>query len=188
MQAMFASDRECGAVIDDPNLLVTLFDLPSSQLQRSDPKQLGVTLLFYHPSHSQSGPSMETPDVRECAKKLEKLAGGLFSKLPNANNIFVAGGAALAALTNNTCTVFLVGPTQAEAMKKAFEIIETIRQENPRATCIVSRSKRCLTIHREYEQTDVALKPVQIILRLYRCKTEVLIDFDLDACLPSSRI
>jgi len=64
MQAMFASDRECGAMNDEPNLLVTLFDLPSSQLQRSDPKQLGVPLLFYHPSHSQSGPSMETPDVR----------------------------------------------------------------------------------------------------------------------------
>jgi len=116
----------------------------------------------------------------------------------NWNNLFVAGGSVLAALTkfpDNVKTddekrkyyhdqkysksdidLYVYGLSERDATKKMYEIYENIRKVLPcDSVCI--RSSRAITVVSQYPY-----RHVQIVLRMYRSPAEILHSFDVDSC------
>jgi tetratricopeptide (TPR) repeat protein len=109
------------------------------------------------------------------------------------NNVVLAGGAVLAALTpmpptplreffhtnhaykSSDIDLFLYGLNTDAATKKVSQLYHAVKKANPQVFCV--RSLHTITLVSEFPK-----RKIQIILRLYKTLAEVLHGFDLDAC------
>lgn len=92
------------------------------------------------------------------------------------DNVLVAGGAVYSSLfvtTTGDIDLFLYGLTPSEAEKKIGEVAKIIALINTK----VIRTKNAVT----FVNTSFGID-VQIILRIYRTKSEILHGFDVDSC------
>ena len=77
---------------------------------------------------------------------------------------------------NSDIDLFIYGMSEEEGEQKIRHIYETIKK-NSTSGAVVVRTGMAITIQVE------KFRPIQIILRLYKSPSEVLMGFDLDCCV-----
>ena len=126
----------------------------------------------------------------EFDKNLEELTTGAFKGL-KWNNIFLAGGAVLGALSHSKegfegsdLDLFIYGLDQEDADQKIYEIIRVVEKNVLSSSSDLTINKP-LIVHNTNSITIIRGFPhrnIQIVLRLYKSPAEVLLGFDVDSC------
>ncbi|KAJ3254575.1 Protein mono-ADP-ribosyltransferase parp4 [Boothiomyces macroporosus] len=185
-RSMFVSDRENKA-LEDPCLMMGSVFI-GYETKAFVPKETD-TLLLESPFHP--GSAFASKELFK--KQWHHLTGGVFQDI-DLNNLFFAGGAVLAALQpfdpskdineqliekgyyNSDIDIFVYGisdPEEAtERVQKFCEDIQTQVDD-----VLFVRNHNTLTIVREYP-----LRQIQVIFRLYKSPSEILMGFDIDCC------
>ncbi len=137
------------------------------------------------------------PTLNEFQDNFDIFTEGLLECM-NWDNLFLAGGSILAALTKlpdniktddekrkyyhdekydkSDLDLYIYGLSERNATKKMYEIYENIKKVLPcPSTCI--RSSRVITIVSQYPY-----RHIQIVLRLFKSPAEILHSFDVDSC------
>lgn len=141
---------------------------------------LGQFLEIHHPKKVENTILNYTPLVKRTWVEVHKRLV-LLKKLTSVGNVLVAGGAVFSTLfqaKSSDIDLFLYGCTQEEAEKKVHKICSLVSSEYTR----VMRTKNAVTFSSTNFYVDNSSMEVQIILRLYKTKSEILHGFDVDSC------
>ncbi|KAJ3315480.1 hypothetical protein HDV04_003022 [Boothiomyces sp. JEL0838] len=186
-RSMFVSDRENKA-LEDPYLMMGSVFI-GYETKAFVPKETD-TLLLESPFHP--GSAFASKELFK--KQWHHLTGGVFQDI-DLNNLLFAGGAVLAALQpfdpskdineqliekgyyNSDIDIFVYGITDVqEATKRVQKFCADIQNQVGDEILFV-RNRNTLTIVREYP-----LRQIQVIFRLYKSPSEILMGFDIDCC------
>lgn len=137
-----------------------------------------------HGSKYLSAPS----NVDEFRKKLEEFGGCYLRNLPM-KNVVIAGGAVLRILDTTASPddqsdidLFVVASSEKEALETFENLLEHFRREHMKVEpgqrgMLASRTGQAVTFSFGYP-----LRPIQLILRIHTCISDVLLGFDIDSC------
>ncbi|KAI9032166.1 hypothetical protein DFJ74DRAFT_653493 [Hyaloraphidium curvatum] len=199
-RTLFASDRE-HPIIRDPHLsLLNPFE-PAVQpfLHYNKPDYEDVALPRLFSRHIKREGLAVVPKLDEFESKVDVFTGGQLRYL-DWSNVFLAGGAALAALVptpggvlledyylstpmhaSADVDLFIYGVTVDEAnakLRQIFGAIEkAVKEQKPKSRVIAVRTQHTCTF-----VSDYPFRHVQVVLRIYKSPAEILMGFDVDAC------
>lgn len=140
-------------------------------------------------------PRLEKTTIAHAKRSLHDLRP-LFTEAGLGCGVVVAGGAVVSALfghPRNDVDLFLYGYDQEAAIEKTKELVVVIANQfhrtEPRSRftryVMVTRTAEAVTVVIRLSRNKGAvpsIKVFQVILRLYRTKSEVIHGFDVDAC------
>ena len=195
LQQMRKSDP-CDGSVDynemDKKVLINLYFKYKDHIPMLNSYYKSSDKCILHYKHVVSKKPFNTPKqfiTRFCGHATSNLFGDLSDE--ESNNIFIAGGAILNCLTNeynsriNDIDIFIYGLNEEQATKKIEWLIEKICRFNINKD---SRSHNRV-IYRTADSITIEVGSVwncpryQIIYsRLYKCKSEILLGFDIDCC------
>ncbi|KAJ5078547.1 ankyrin repeat ph and sec7 domain containing protein secg-related [Anaeramoeba ignava] len=196
---LFAKERETSKEIQDPHLMLvdTYKNLDIYEFTQETEEEKKIPKLFLQDQTISNKKCINSFD--EFKRNFEVFTEGQFRFL-NWKNCFVAGGSILASLmpipdkfdesnltrrnyfhdeaySNSDVDIFLYGINDPEeANEKLKEIFKTISETIP-FKAIAFRSRHAVTIVSQYPY-----RHIQIILRLYKSISEILMGFDVDSC------
>lgn len=206
LRESFVKDRN-NFTINDPHVhLIDVFKTRDAQWkhQRETPEEAAIPkLLTRHLPRVVNENEYAVVDLETFKMNFAELTNNVFKDMKDWNNVLVAGGAVLGALMNISdrsafqdtdgsfyslvlvcclpaclCVVdlFLYGLTEEQATQKLKDIYFVV-QAATKATCQIIRTKHAVTILGQYPT-----RHVQIVLRLYKSPSEILMGFDIDSC------
>ncbi|MCJ1367624.1 hypothetical protein MMC16_006758 [Acarospora aff. strigata] len=171
-----------------------LFGMPPSgasahplTIRRKDPPKGGFEIL----DEKRAREIQIQPNSKAFAETFDRITQGILHGL-DWSNIFVAGGIALTALLHvdpsedskkevkdNDVDIYIYGLGPREANEKVKHIFEVWRSNLPadNKQQIVVKNSKTINFLADYPN-----RRIQIVLKLVRSPTQVLLNFDLDAC------
>jgi len=186
LREFFVKDRSNFAISDPHVLLLDAFKTKDTwKQQRESVEEASIPKLLTKARLGVKEPDLAIVDVETFKKNFNELTNNVFKELKDWNNVFVAGGAVLGSLLNITdrssfqdtdVDMFIYGLTEEQATQKLKDIYFVV-QAATKATCQIIRTKHAVTILGQYPT-----RHVQIILRIYKSPSEVLMGFDIDSC------
>ncbi|KAJ3100528.1 hypothetical protein HDU97_002164 [Phlyctochytrium planicorne] len=206
---LFAQNRQNPLLSDPYCLLEKLWEGPE-EIQYVPGTQSNEEQAMFTLFSSAATPSPLTVSTLSAFQKnFSSLTQNMFEHV-NFDNVFIAGGAVLAALRpkygedyfNSDIDVFLYGLELDQAKKKVIEIYEAIRKATTRDVTYSSdaESKELQPIYqfrrREFLDSDIFCvrnlrslilvgqyprRHIQIVFRLYKSPAEILMGFDIDS-------
>ncbi|KAJ3321846.1 hypothetical protein HDV06_003848 [Boothiomyces sp. JEL0866] len=184
---MFVFDR-MNPMLDDPYFMMTSVFNAEHKLKKCEITK--DTLLL----HQECKEGMALASKLQFRKQFHYLTSGIFEGI-DLSNLLIAGGIVLAALQpfdpnldlneqliekgyyNSDIDIFVFGfddvGCATERVRKLCKDIE----EKAGEKILFIRNRNCVTILREYPH-----RQIQVIFRLYKSPSEVLISFDIDCC------
>ncbi|KAJ3112890.1 Protein mono-ADP-ribosyltransferase parp4 [Phlyctochytrium bullatum] len=206
---MFVSDRTNPALSDPYLLLEDLFEInptPYTKIPLSEDEE---NYYFVFKDALEASPeSVIAPTYADFIRNWRKLTHGMFDHV-NFDNVFVAGGAVLAALQpdlqgleegpyfNTDIDVFLYGLPLEKVKAKIAEVFEAIQKalggkgaiplahDGEPAGVNKYTDRDIIVIRNLRSLTLISQYPrrqIQIIFRLFKSPAEVLMGFDIDSC------
>ncbi|KAJ3121113.1 Protein mono-ADP-ribosyltransferase parp4 [Nowakowskiella sp. JEL0407] len=174
--------------LEDPYLLLqNVFEggrsLKSQPISPEEEEQL----YFLFKDKIPASPTVMVPRKTDFLRNWNTITQGIF-KFVNFSNVFIAGGAVLAALQPETdfetsaffnadIDVFIYGLKLDQVEQKVRELYSAFKRALGDRDLLLIRNIRSLVIISEYPG-----RQIQIVFRLYRSPAEILMGFDIDSC------
>ncbi|KAJ3117998.1 Protein mono-ADP-ribosyltransferase parp4 [Phlyctochytrium bullatum] len=206
---LFVSDRTNPALSDPYLLLEDLFEISPTPYTKIPLSADEENYYFVFKDALEDSPeSVIAPTYADFIRNWRKLTHGMFDHV-NFDNVFVAGGAVLAALQpdlqgleegpyfNTDIDVFLYGLPLEKVKAKIAEVFEAIqRAAVGKGTPPVAHDGEPMAFN-NYTDKDIIVirnlrsltlipqyprRQIQIIFRLFKSPAEVLMGFDIDSC------
>uniref|UniRef100_A0A6B2KWG6 Poly [ADP-ribose] polymerase n=1 Tax=Arcella intermedia TaxID=1963864 RepID=A0A6B2KWG6_9EUKA len=181
---LFVKERQHYKLSDPYLNLLDVFEEPE-QFVYSPEYSKNITMVLG--KMRNLNPQCSVVEQEEFTRNFEEFTGGVLKGI-DWDNILVAGGGVLGPLLNineetrkksfadSDIDIFIYGLTPEEATNKMEEIFYVI-QSNTNASGEIIRSRNAVTIVGQYP-----IRHIQIILRIYKSPSEILMGFDIDCC------
>ena len=108
-----------------------------------------------------------------------------FDRLLKIPGLFIAGGSIFSLLFNGPkrdIDLFLYDVDPKEAMNRVLLLFEQLNRENRNGKMVLLRTQNALTFKLTQYGTRRVVNEYQVVLRLYKTKSEILHGFDVDSC------